>query len=106
MKGISTHVLDTAAGRPAAGIAVTLEVNEGGAWLPAGQGSTDADGRIRALTATPPRPGTYRLTFESGAYGNPFYPQIVVVFEVRDPSQHHHIPVLLSPYGYTTYRGS
>jgi 5-hydroxyisourate hydrolase len=94
---ITTHVLDTSKGRPAAGITVVLEH----AGREIARGVTDADGRLRL--AEPPAAGEYRLTFDvKGA----FYPVVTVVFTVADPKQHHHVPLLLSPYGYSTYRGS
>lgn len=103
---ITTHVLDTARGRPAAGVPVILERATPEAWEMVGAGATDADGRVTAL-AEPPRPGRYRLTFDTGAYDKDgFYPEVVVVFTLRDAGEHHHVPLLLSPHGYTTYRGS
>ena len=114
MNTISTHVLDTSRGGPAEGVAVTLEsVSADGATRHVGGGVTDGDGRVRSLlpaTATLPA-GTYRLTFETGAYfrgrpGESFYPEVKVTFVVRGPSQHYHVPLLVSPFGYTTYRGS
>lgn len=105
-------MLDTSIGRPAAEIAVVLERREGSAWVGAGRDVTDTDGRARSLVSqgTAP-PGIYRLVFETGAYfahrGVPaFYPEVVVIFEVTEPSGHYHVPVLLSPFGYSTYRGS
>lgn len=111
---ISTHVLDTASGRPAAGVGVILErQGPGGELLPISRARTDADGRVRELVpgAADLEVGTYRLTFETGAYFEAneregFYPRVSVLFTVRDPGQHHHVPLLLSPYGYATYRGS
>ena len=111
---ITTHILDTSLGRPAAGVAVTLERQEAGQWRAIGKGLTDADGRLRALTPDGPvDAGTYRLTFETGNYfeklGIPsFYPSILIAFEIKDAAQdaHYHVPLLVSPYGYTTYRGS
>jgi len=114
MSGITTHVLDTATGRPAAGVAVKLELRmaERG-WMPLAERTTDADGRVRDLVAEGGRldAGTYRLTFATGAYfaargQRTFFPEASVVFEVDDPAQHHHVPLLLSPFGYSTYRGS
>lgn len=113
MSPITTHVLDTSLGRPAAGVAVVLEASEAGGWRELGRGRTDGDGRCRALLpegASLGR-GAHRLVFETGAYFAArgvasFHPSVVVVFEVREPSQHHHVPLLLSPFGYTTYRGS
>ena len=104
---ITTHVLDTAAGAPGRGIAVELERVEHGQWHLIGGGVTDDDGRLRTLT--PPGPvttGTYRIRFQTGAYGNPFFPIVEIQFVVGDANQHYHVPLLLSPYGYQTYRGS
>ena len=113
MSAITTHVLDTARGRPAAGFGVRLERRDGGGWSLLAERATDADGRVRDLLAVDavPAAGTYRLTFDTGAYlaapgAAVFYPEVAVVFEIHDPSRHHHVPLLLSPYGYTTYRGS
>lgn len=111
---ISTHVLDTASGRPAAGVGVILEQQgAGGELQQVSRARTDADGRVRELVpgAVDLAAGTYRLTFETGAYFESidvqgFYPRVSVLFTVRDPTQHHHVPLLLSPYGYSTYRGS
>lgn len=102
---ITTHVLDTASGRPAAGIEVTLEIADGDGWRGLASGVTDDDGRIGDFLS-PDRlfqAGVYRLRF---AVETPFYPEVVVVFRVEDPTQHYHVPVLLSPFGYSTYRGS
>jgi len=112
---ISTHVLDTARGKPAAGVRVTLErLAADGATTSAREISrlvTDADGRIRELAPGSLGPGRYRLTFDTAAYFSglgveAFYPEVAVVFVVRDAEQHHHVPLLLSPYGYSTYRGT
>nr|WP_221441614.1 hydroxyisourate hydrolase [Jiangella mangrovi] len=97
---MSTHVLDTASGRPAAGLRVTLETRAGD---PLGDGVTNADGRVAALGPDRLDPGDYVLRF---ATATPFYPEVVVVFTVADADAHYHVPLLLSPYGYTTYRGS
>jgi len=113
LSGISTHVLDLARGRPAAGVGVRLEAREAAGWVEAGGGVTDGDGRVRALLA-PGRAlaaGAYRLTFELAPYFaaqgvDAFYPEAAVVFEVRDVAQGYHVPLLLSPFGYSTYRGS
>jgi 5-hydroxyisourate hydrolase len=106
---LSTHVLDAVTGRPAAGVAVRVESRVDGAWQPSAQSVTDADGRVRDLG----RPGTgvHRLTFDTGAYfgrlGVPaFYPEVTVTFQVTDEAAHHHVPLLLSPFAYSTYRGS
>ncbi len=111
---ITTHVLDTAAGRPAEGVPVELDLRDsGGAWKRLGQGATDADGRLRTLTPekTPLQPGTYALRFDTAAYFAKrglagFYPEVRVTFEIRDAGAHYHVPLLLSPFGYSTYRGS
>lgn len=111
---ISTHVLDTSTGRPASGLGVLLETQRtGGEMEQVSRARTDQDGRVRELVpgAVDLQPGTYRLTFETGAYFESmevegFYPRVSVLFSVRDPAQHHHVPLLLSPYGYSTYRGS
>ena len=98
---LSTHVLDTARGEPAAGVPVRLE--RGGAAM--ASGVTGGDGRLRLAGEL--LPGRYRLVFDAAAYLGPgaFYPEVSVVFEVADPGRHLHLPLLLSPYGYTTYRG-
>ena len=115
MSAITTHVLDTSIGRPAAGLRVTLARRDAdGTWVAIGDGKTDADGRQRTLmpdAGSPPPPGIYRLTFATGAYfgsrGVPaFYPQVIVDFEVTRGEAHYHVPLLLNPFGYSTYRGS
>ncbi len=114
MSPITTHVLDIARGRPAQGIAVRLEIARGPElWTELARGVTDADGRIGEFN--PPLAaleiGVYRLRFETGAYFNAtgtiaFYPEVHVVVRIDQPARHHHIPLLLSPFGYSTYRGS
>ena len=108
---ISTHVLDTARGRPASGIAVHLE-RESSSWRAVATAVTDSDGRAvlvpRGMTMDA---GVFRLTFDVGPYFHQqaieaFYRQVVVEFVVRDAATHHHVPLLLSPFGYSTYRGS
>jgi 5-hydroxyisourate hydrolase len=114
MSRITTHVLDTALGRPAAGVPITLErVPADGEPVVLGRGVTDVDGRLRDLAPSGAalHPGTYRLTFDTGAYFaaqelEAFYPAVSVLFDVRDVVTHYHVPLLLSPYGYSTYRGS
>jgi len=103
---ISSHVLDTAGGEPARGVPVTLECLHAGAWLPIASGNTDADGRVRVERTLDP--GRYRLVFDTAAYLGPdaFFPEAVVVFQVTDPGRHLHVPLLLSPFGLSTYRGS
>ncbi len=112
MSGISTHVLDTQKGQPARGLRVTLERQSPAAdWVLVGEGVTDNNGRISQLL---PNGGaleaaTYRLEFRIADYFGTqecFYPEVAVHFLVRDPFANYHVPLLLSPYGYTTYRGS
>lgn len=111
---ITTHVLDTARGRPAGGVPVALAARDGpDGWREIARGRTDEDGRVRDLLqpGTALAAGVYRLTFDTGAYFRAlgvegFYPHAEVVFEIRNPAEHHHVPLLLSPYGYSTYRGS
>jgi len=112
MSSITTHVLDTSTGRPAAGVPVTLEKQTGASWQSVGQGVTNQDGRITHLLGDAPlTPGIYRLIFDTAAYFSArkqasFYPQVQVMFTVGDAGQHYHVPLLLSPFGYSTYRGS
>lgn len=113
MSGLTTHVLDTALGRPAKNVSVCLAVLDGdGAWQTLAERVTDGDGRVRDLLAGQPLEAkTYRLSFRVGAYFAAsgrvsFYPEVDIVFTVCEPSEHHHVPLLLSPFGYTTYRGS
>ncbi len=104
---VSTHVLDAVTGTPAAGIPVRLEQRSADGWQPCAERSTDGDGRVADL-AGPAPPGVYRLTFDIDAYQSRagFYPEVVVVFRIVDAAGHHHVPLLLSPYAYSTYRGS
>jgi 5-hydroxyisourate hydrolase len=113
MSAITTHVLDTARGRPAAGMPVLLEIQTAGNnWKEVGRGVTDGDGRVNNLMATGHLiAGVYRLTFDTNAYFlarhvQAFYPNVILVFAVSDVNQHYHVPLLLSPYSYSTYRGS
>ena len=113
---ITTHVLDVSRGRPAVGIPVTLEVLElrgnEGAWQEVGSGETNSDGRV--LNLLPPdqlQVGSYRLTFATLEYFaqqpiDAYYPQVTIEFRVENPTEHYHVPLLLSPFGYSTYRGS
>jgi 5-hydroxyisourate hydrolase len=113
MSAITTHVLDTSRGRPAPGVRVALEqLNAQDQWKPIAQGTTDDDGRLRTLmpAGTAALPGTYRLVFETGSYFETqavpsFYPHVVLTFTVGEDA-HYHVPLLLSPFGYSTYRGS
>lgn len=120
MSALSTHVLDTTTGTPARGLPVTLEVAKDPAtlhgvaeWAELARGVTDGDGRIArfgpelvSLEAT-----VYRLRFATGLYFQAlgvraFYPEVDVIFQIHNPREHHHVPLLLSPFGYSTYRGS
>ena len=109
---ITTHVLDTAAGRPGNGIAIELEFQKDGLWNLIGGGITDDDGRLRTLTPQGPvTPGIYRIRFATDAYFTArdtvgFFPVVEIQFMVADGAQHYHVPLLLSPFGFSTYRGS
>ena len=108
MSPVTTHVLDTARGRPAVGVPVTLE--QAPDWTELGSGRTGDDGRVADL-GSPGAPGRYRLRFDTGAYFKAagvmaFFPEVTVQFTVDRPEEHHHVPLLLSPFGYSTYRGS
>jgi len=104
MTTLSTHVLDTTTGEPAVGMRIRLSRWFGGAWEPLGEAVTDGDGRASGFGDLVG--GRHRLGFETGEYGNEFYPFVAVVFEVDEGRPHYHIPFLLSPFGYSTYRGS
>ncbi|MBV9094426.1 MAG: hydroxyisourate hydrolase [Streptosporangiaceae bacterium] len=113
---LSTHVLDATTGRPAEGVPVVVERREADLWAQLGRGITGPDGRLDGrqgdwLPAGEPGPGVYRITFGSGGYFAErgvaaFYPEIAVCFEVSSPGEHYHVPLLLSPFAYSTYRGS
>jgi 5-hydroxyisourate hydrolase len=111
---LSTHVLDATTGRPAAGVQIRLERGDAGGWGPASQGQTDADGRLRLANdggSAEFEPGVYRITFATGAYFGAlgtasFYPEVTITFEITGRDEHYHVPLLLSPYAYSTYRGS
>ena len=104
---ITTHVLDLAAGRPAAGVAVVLEQEAGGGWQELARGRTDDDGRVGDL-GDAPAPGRFRLRFDTAGYlgADAFFPEVALQFAVERPEEHLHVPLLLSPFGYSTYRGS
>ncbi|MBM3464912.1 MAG: hydroxyisourate hydrolase [Armatimonadetes bacterium] len=108
MSGITTHVLDTSRGRPAAGVGITLERQSSDGFRKISERATNSDGRVPDLMPEPLEAGLYRLTFETGKYydGAGFYPEVRIMFEIKDPTQHYHVPLLLSPFGYSTYRGS
>ena len=108
MPAITTHVLDTSVGHPAADVAVRLQGQRGEEWLDLVRATTDPDGRVRTFGDHPS--GTYRLRFELEAYFRargiaPFFPWVEIAFVVAD-ARHCHVPLLISPYGYSTYRGS
>lgn len=113
MSSLSTHVLDSVSGRPAAGMAVALEVLEEAGWRDVGKGITDADGRLRDFGPESFDQGTYRLTFATGAWfaeleQETFYPEATITFTVDEDGTdgHYHVPLLLAPFAYSTYRGS
>ena len=114
MSRITTHILDTAGGKPASGVAVSLEKrNDATGWQQFAHGISDANGRLTDLltSATEFAAGDYRLTFEVDAYFKKqgvrcFFPLVTIAFVVRDTTQHYHVPLLISPFGYSTYRGS
>jgi len=113
VSGVTTHVLDTSRGRPAAGVPATLEVEAAGGWKLVGKGTTNSDGRISDLVPKEAalNAGVYRLIFDTAKYfaarnTDAFYPQVTIVFKIHDPAEHYHVPLLLSPFGYSTYRGS
>jgi 5-hydroxyisourate hydrolase len=101
---VSTHVLDAARGRPARGVPIRLERRDGDAWAPVADGRTDADGRLKDWARTEHK-GVHRLVFDTAALSD-FYPEVVITFTVEDPGEHYHVPLLLSPFAYSTYRGS
>ena len=110
---ISTHVLDTSIGRPAAGILVQLEWRDGDDWRVVASGEANGDGRVPNLVpdGAAIAPGEFRLTFDTRQYfaassTATLYPSISIVFEVAPGQTHYHVPLLLSPFGYTTYRGT
>jgi 5-hydroxyisourate hydrolase len=112
MSAITTHVLDTSRGRPAAGLKVELQVRSGTEWELIGTGVTDTNGRCGTLMGDEKlQTGAYRLLFDAGSYfkarhTETFYSEIPIVFEIALPEGHYHVPLLISPFGYSTYRGS
>jgi 5-hydroxyisourate hydrolase len=110
--GLSTHILDTALGRPAANVSLTLSQLVANAWQGIGTGHTDPDGRCKTLLGNNPlEPATYKIHFATADYFAAqnlptLYPYIEIIFTVADPAEHHHIPLLLTANGYTTYRGT
>ena len=112
MSPITSHVLDTALGRPASGLGLRLERRDNDNWSVLAERVTDDDGRVPDLLGSDAlTPAVYRMTFFTGAYFEKvgtagFYPQVEVMFEIRETDEHYHVPLLLSPFGYSTYRGS
>lgn len=112
MSQITTHILDTTLGKPAAGVTIILSAQDGETWHELARGETNSDGRIKDLLPADRilAPGTYKLKFLTGAYferagSTGFYPFVEICFHVVD-STHYHVPLLLNPFGYATYRGS
>ena len=112
MSTISTHVLDTARGTPAGGMSITLEKRVEGEWKRLGGGITNDDGRVSALVPEGQiELGVHRMTFGTGSYHaslgiDGFYPEVRVCFEILASDEHYHVPLLISPFGFSTYRGS
>ncbi|UNK46107.1 hydroxyisourate hydrolase [Arthrobacter sulfonylureivorans] len=108
---ITTHILDTGTGRPAVGVKALLEAQSMSGWREVASGHTDSDGRIKTLGPEAVDAGVYRIRFETGPYFaaagvETFFPSVEVTFEIKDPGQHYHVPLLISPFAYSTYRGS
>ncbi len=113
MTQITSHILDTSIGMPAAAVLITLMQQQGDDWLMLGSGETDSDGRVADFTQSDDvlPAGIYKLTFYLSQYyeqtdRSSFYPHVDVAFEIEGDGQHYHVPLLLNPYGYSTYRGS
>ena len=109
--GISTHILDTSRGRPAEGVDVVLERQQSDGFVVVTRGATDADGRVKGLVTGAPEPGTWRIRFDTGGYHRAlgvdgFYPYVEIVFLTTSAAEHYHVPLLINPYGFSTYRGS
>ena len=109
---ITTHILDTSRGRPARGVGVKLEREAASGFEPVGAGETDDDGRVSTLLAPGSlQAGVYRISFDTGAYYEAlgergFYPSVSITFSVVATDEHYHVPLLLNPFGFSTYRGS
>ena len=116
MSTLSTHVLDVSLGRPAANLTIVLEARSGSdpnKWTLVSSGVTNADGRVKDFLPPGTRleTGVYRLTFDTAEYFSAqrvtgFYPHVTITFEIQAPNEHYHVPLLLSPFGFSTYRGS
>jgi len=108
---VTTHILDTGTGRPASGVKATLEAESASGWQEIGSGTTDGDGRIKNLGPERIEAGTYRITFDTGTYfgkqgTETFFPAVTLIFALQHEDQHYHVPLLISPFAYSTYRGS
>jgi 5-hydroxyisourate hydrolase len=108
---VTTHILNAVSGRPAHNVAVTLEQQAVEGWQEIAYGHTDEDGRIAEFGPKDLSPGVYRMRFATGAYfagqgSSAFYPEVMILFTLDDADAHYHVPLLLSPYAYSTYRGS
>jgi 5-hydroxyisourate hydrolase len=108
---VTSHVLDSTIGRPAAGVPVILEHDELGNWVMIGSATTDEDGRVSTLGPTALAAGRYRVSFDTATYFaeqevKAFYPEVQIIFDLADVDAHYHVPLLLSPFAYSTYRGS
>ncbi len=113
MSKITSHVLDASRGKPAQGVPIALERSEGGKWVELSKAQTNSDGRVPELWTDGMKleTGIYRLTFDTQKYFESisvqgFYPSVAIVFEIHDAAQHYHVPLLISPFSYSTYRGS
>lgn len=106
---ISTHILDLAVGVGGSDVPVVLAMKQAdGSWSELATAETDENGRVKAFEGVEAEAATYKLSFDMSGYGDqqPFFPEIDVVFQISDPTQHHHVPVVVSPFGYSTYRGN
>lgn len=107
---VTTHVLDTSTGKPAEGISIRIYKQTNGEWMKLNETKTNADGRTNGLLLEPDsinQGDTYRMVFETNSYFEKcFYPYVEIVFHIEDPTSHYHVPLLISPYAYSTYRGS
>ena len=111
MSGITSHILDTSIGKPATGVSVSLHLKTESEWKLVGEATTDDDGRVPSLTGEACNAGHYQITFAVAEYFSAqgvasFYPVVRIEFTVADSSQHYHVPLLLNPFGFSTYRGS
>lgn len=110
---LSVHILNQQTGLPSPNVTVSLEKSDGGKWRAVAESKTDSDGRVKSLypAEADMEPGVYKVTFQTGAYfeadgKKTFFPEVPVIFTVTEKNQKLHIPLLLSQYGYSTYRGS